>query len=137
MPGSVANGVDIGVFDACTGQDLADVGLVGRRGELDSDLGAALEVDAAGNAVPEQHAEHASHGKNQRKTEEVPLPAQPIDICVTKQFHLKSDRKSMPRGMPCQNSMLSTPATEKTSEKLRKYHFRPSQSIFALRNSST
>jgi hypothetical protein len=33
--------------------------------------------------------------------------------------------------------MLRTPATEKISEKLRKYHFLPSQSIFALRNSST
>jgi hypothetical protein len=33
--------------------------------------------------------------------------------------------------------MLKTPATEKMREKLRKYHFRPSQSMFAFRNSST
>src|SRR6185369_16087359 len=45
--------------------------------------------------------------------------------------------KSTPFGMPCQNSMLSTPATEKIRENPRKYHFFPSQSIFVLRKNST
>ena len=46
-------------------------------------------------------------------------------------------RKSTLSGSPCQNAMLSTPATEKISEKPRKYHFFPSQSIFTSRKNST
>src|SRR5580658_8072931 len=46
-------------------------------------------------------------------------------------------RKSMPRGMPCQNSIESTPARLKTSEKARKYHFLPRKSMFGLRKNST
>src|SRR5882757_7512930 len=45
--------------------------------------------------------------------------------------------KSTPFGIPCQNSMLSIPATEKISENPRKYHFFPSQSILVLRKNST
>src|SRR3954454_24243352 len=45
--------------------------------------------------------------------------------------------KPTPFGIPCQNSMLSTPPTEKISENPRKYHFLPNQSIFALRKNST
>src|SRR5271163_2350051 len=45
--------------------------------------------------------------------------------------------KSTSRGRPCQKRRLSTPATLKISEKARKYHFLPSQSILTPRNSST
>src|SRR5271167_2443097 len=46
-------------------------------------------------------------------------------------------RKSTPHGMPCQNSMESTPATLKISEKARKYHFFPRKSMLVLRKNST
>src|ERR1700733_9224123 len=46
-------------------------------------------------------------------------------------------RKSMPRGMPCQNSIEHTPARLKTSEKARKNHFLPRKSMFGLRKNST
>src|ERR1700733_5986510 len=39
--------------------------------------------------------------------------------------------------MPCQNSMENMPATLKTSEKARKYHFFPRKSMFVLRKNST
>ena len=46
-------------------------------------------------------------------------------------------RKSTPYGMPCQNSMENKPATLKTRENARKYHFFPRKSMFALRKNST
>src|SRR5438046_7441909 len=46
-------------------------------------------------------------------------------------------RKSMSSGIPCQNTMESTPATLKISEKAMKYHFLPRKSIFALLKNST
>src|SRR5215469_5427656 len=46
-------------------------------------------------------------------------------------------RKSTPKGIPCQKSMESTPATLNTSEKARKYHFFPRKSMFGLRKNST
>src|SRR5450759_1112260 len=39
--------------------------------------------------------------------------------------------------MWCQNNMEQIPATLKTSEKARKYHFLPRKSILVLRNNST
>src|SRR5439155_16167278 len=46
-------------------------------------------------------------------------------------------RKSMSSGIPCQNTMESTPATLKISEKAMKYHFLPRKSMFALLKNST
>src|SRR6266496_5552083 len=43
----------------------------------------------------------------------------------------------MSRGMPCQNTMESSPATLKINEKAMKYHFLPRKSIFALLKNST
>src|SRR6266702_2427540 len=43
----------------------------------------------------------------------------------------------MSRGMPCQNTMESSPATLKISEKAMKYHFLPRKSMFALLKNST
>src|SRR3974390_1487775 len=45
--------------------------------------------------------------------------------------------KSTPKGMPCQKKMESNPATLKTNEKARKYHFLPRKSMLVLRNNST
>src|SRR5215470_13024256 len=39
--------------------------------------------------------------------------------------------------MPCQNSIESTPATLKISEKAKKYHFLPRKSMLVLVNSCT
>src|SRR5271166_3329789 len=45
--------------------------------------------------------------------------------------------KSTPKGMPCQKKIESSPATLKTREKARKYHFLPRKSMLVLRNNST
>src|ERR1035437_3451459 len=83
-------------------QRLADVILMGRRIEGNRNLRAALEVHTFGDPVPEQHAQYARHGKNQREAEEIPLLAQPIDICVTKQFHLKLQFSVLSSVLSCQ-----------------------------------
>jgi hypothetical protein len=40
--------------------------------------------------MPEEHAEYTRHGEDQREAKEVPLLAEPVDICVAKQFHEKT-----------------------------------------------
>ena len=52
-------------------------------------------------------------------------------------IHQRSAAEVDPNGMPCQNSMENKPATLKTREKARKYHFFPRKSMFALRKNST
>src|SRR5215475_14617948 len=60
-----------------------------------------------------------------------------LGVCENFTYTRVPPRKSTPIGMPCQNSMESTPATLNTSEKARKYHFFPRKSIFGLRKNST
>src|ERR1700691_1835273 len=58
-------------------------------------------------------------------------------VCENFTYTRVPPRKSTPYGMPCQNSMENMPATLKTSEKARKYHFFPRKSMFVLRKNST
>ncbi len=63
---------------------------VGLLGELNVHDGAAAEIDAERNVMPEQHGSDAGEGEDQRESEKVPLLAKEVDICATKQFHCKS-----------------------------------------------
>src|SRR5208282_6555750 len=58
-------------------------------------------------------------------------------VCENFTYTSVPPRKSTPYGIPCQNSMENKPATLKTSENARKYHFLPRKSMFALRKNST
>src|SRR5580700_938382 len=57
-------------------------------------------------------------------------------VCENFTYTRVPPRKSTPYGMPCQNNMEHKPATLKTREKARKYHFLPRKSMLVLRKNS-
>src|SRR5207253_3517666 len=58
-------------------------------------------------------------------------------LCANLTYTRVPPRKSTPYGIPCQKSMENRPATLKTSENARKYHFLPRKSMFGFRKNST
>ncbi len=69
-------------------QRRADMLFVRRRVEVHRHLRSAAEVNSQRNVVPERHAQNAGDRKQERKGQEVPLPSQPVDLYLAKQFHV-------------------------------------------------
>src|SRR5207253_8030892 len=83
----VAIALDRGVVQSHLVQIAANRADVRGIHKLHVDQGAATEIHAQRNAVPEQHGKNASHAEDQREAEEVPLFTKKIDICIAKKFH--------------------------------------------------
>ena len=83
-------------------QRAMDPSLVHRRTEMvlvrlrrkrHPQLRPALEVHAQRNMVPKQNAHQPRDREDQRKTKEIPLLAQPVDVCALEQFHALTSSK--------------------------------------------
>src|ERR1700722_8371261 len=86
MSAGIADALNQRIMHSGTIHRLADMVIVWSLVERHPNLSAALEVDAHGNMVPKQNAQHAGDGKDQGEAEKEPLLSQPVDIRCFKQF---------------------------------------------------
>ena len=102
-----ADALNARVADAALIDRLTDMVLVRSQREAHINEGAALEIHAARHAVPQQHAQNAGGGEDEREGQKEPLAAQPVDIAVAKEFHgfLTLDGQRFAAHLACEHAV--------------------------------